>query len=233
MPAALLDRPAHDTIQEPGRRPGRRLPIVRLVVLGVALAVLIPLGMRVDHWISGWGDPLEQQVVDRSTPALLLALDDLSEFHASTGTFQVVIDQERDTPWVPSVISGERTRFLATGSVDAFVDFRGLDDQRVEVSGDRVTITLPAPQLDDARIDPDNSRVLDRDRGVVERVGAMLGDGGSGDSELYGLAERKLSTAAAHSDLRQRAEKNTRDMLTGLARSLGYDQVTVDFDHTS
>jgi hypothetical protein len=233
MPSLLLDRAPHDTIQEPGRRPRRRLPLVRLAVTGVVLAVLIPVAGRVADWVSGWGEPPQQEVVDRSTPALLLALDDLSEFHALTGTFQVVIDQERDTPWVPSVISGERTRFLATGSVDAYIDFSGLDDQRVEVSGDRVTLTLPAPQLDDARIDPDNSRVLDRDRGVVERVGSMLGDGGSGDGELYGLAERKISAAAAASDLRERAEQNTRDMLTGLVRSLGYQQVTVEFDHTS
>jgi hypothetical protein len=233
MPALLLDRTPRDTIQEPGRRPRRRLPVVRLVVAGVALAVLIPVGGRVADWVSGWGQPAQQAVVDRSTPPLLLALDDLSEFHAATGTFQVVIDQERDTPWVPSVISGERTRFLATGSVDAYVDFRGLDEQRVAVSGDGVTITLPAPQLDDVRIDPDNSRVLDRDRGVVERVGAMLRDGGRGDGELYGLAERKLSAAAGSSDLRGRAEENTREMLTGLVRSLGYEQVTVTFDRTA
>jgi hypothetical protein len=232
MPAVLLDRTPDDRHQE-RRAPRRRLPALRLAVAGAVLAVLLPIGWQVSQWVSGWGDPLEPKVVDRSTPPLLLALDDLSEYHAATGTFQVVVDQEHDTPWVPSAISGERTRFLATGSVDAYVDLADLDAQRVAVSGHRVTITLPAPRLDDPDLDPDNSRVLDRDRGVVERVGAMLGDGDSGDGELYGLAEDELAAAAAHSDLRDRAEQNTRDMLTGLIHSLGYDDVTVTFDRTA
>jgi hypothetical protein len=205
---------------------------VRLIAAVVGLALVVLAVDRVGDWISGWGDPLEQRVVDRSTPPLLLALDDLSEYHAATGSFQVVVDQERDTPWVPSAISGERTRFLATGSVDAFVDFSALDERRVTVSGERVTLTLPAPRLADADIDPDNSRVLDRDRGVVERVGGMFDDGDD-QGELYALAEDKLAAAAAGSDLRDRAEQNTRDMLTGLIRSLGYDRVTVSFDRST
>ena len=56
-----------------------------------------------------------QEVVDRSTTPLLLALEDLHEYHAATGTFQVVVDREVHTRYVPSVISGERVEFLATG----------------------------------------------------------------------------------------------------------------------
>ena len=80
------------------------------------------------------------------------------------------------------------------------------------------------------RIDPAESRVLDRDRGLLERVGDALGDNPVDDSELYALAEDRLAAAAAASDLRDRAEGNTRDMLTGLARSLGVDQVDVTFE---
>jgi hypothetical protein len=47
------------------------------------------------------------------------------------------------------------------------------------------------------------------------------------DGALYALAEDRL---AADSDLRERAEINTRAMLTGLAESLGVDQVEVRFD---
>ena len=72
--------------------------------------------------------------------------------------------------------------------------------------------------------------MLDRDRGLVERVGDALGDNPVDDSELYALAEDRLATAATQSDLRERAETNTRDMLTGLARSLGVQQVEVTFD---
>ena len=214
---------------DPAPRRRRRVR-AKLVAAGIGLAVLVPAGLQVADWLPD--DPLGQDVVDRSTPPLLLALEDLSEYHAATGTFQVVVDRELDTRYVPDVISGERVSFLATGTADAYVDFQGLDDGAVTLSpdGTSATIELPAPRLGEVRIDPAESRVLDRDRGLVERVGDALGDNPIDDSELYALAEDELAAAATVSDLRDRAESNTRDMLTGLARSLGVDRVEVTFE---
>ncbi len=225
MPTLL---PPHPVLGDPAPRRRRRVRR-RLVAVGVGLAVLVPVGFRVADWVP---EAPGQDVVDRSTTPLLLALEDLSQYHAATGTFQVVVDREVDTRYVPSVISGEQVSFLATGTADAYVDFDGLDAGRVTLSpdGTSATIELPAPRLDEVRIDPAESRVLDRDRGLVERVGDALGDDPVDDTELYALAEDRLAAAAAASDLRERAEDNTRDMLTGLARSLGVDQVEVTFE---
>ncbi|RZU30452.1 DUF4230 domain-containing protein [Blastococcus saxobsidens] len=226
MPTLLSSHPA-----SVARR--RRRPSLRLVAAGVGVAVLVPVGMEVAGWLPD--DPFAQDVVDRSTTPLLLALEDLEEYHAATGTFQVVVDQEKDTRYVPSVISGERVQLLATGTADAYVDFATLDEGAVTLSADgtSATIELPAPRLDEARIDPRETRVLDRDRGLVERVGAAVGDDPVDDSALYALAEDELTAAAAASDLRARAETNTRAMLTGLASALGVDDVEVSFAETA
>jgi hypothetical protein len=216
---------------EPAPRRRRRVPL-RLVAAGVGVAVLVPVGMKVADWLPD--DPFGQDIVDRSTTPLLLALQDLHEYHAATGSFQVVVDREVDTRYVPSAISGERVQLLATGTADAYVDFAALDAGAVTLSGDgsTATIELPAPRLDEVRIDPEESRVLDRDRGLVERIGDAVGDDPVDDGELYALAEDRLAAAAAESDLRERAETNTRAMLTGLARSLGVDEVEVRFDES-
>jgi len=225
MPTLLSSRPVP---VEPAPRARRRVPL-RLLTAGVGLAVLLPVGVKVAGWLPD--DPFGQEVVDRSTTPLLLALEDLHEYHAATGTFQVVVDREVDTRYVPSVISGERVEFLATGTADAYVDFSDLDAGRVTLSADgtSATIALPAPRVGDVRIDPEESRVLDRDRGLVERIGDAVGDNAVDDSELYALAEDRLAVAAADSDLQARAETNTRAMLTGLARSLGVEEVEVRF----
>ena len=227
MPTFLQDRP----VDVAPARPRRRLP-KGLVAAGVGLAVAIPVGNALGNWITGMGDPLEPTVIDRSTPALLLALDDLHEYHAATADLQVLVDMEIDTPWVPSAISGERVHFLATGTADAFVDFEGLEDGAVTLSpdGESATIVLPAPQLSEVRLDAENSRVVDRDRGLVERIGDVFQENPTDDSGLYALAERRLGDAAADSDVLERAEENTRDMLTTLAQSLGVDEVTVEFE---
>ena len=233
MPTMLQDPITQDPAVGTGRRaaPRRRVP-VRLVATAAGLALLVPAGLGLRDWVAGWGSPLEPEVVDHSTTPLLLALDDLAEYHAATAELQVMVDLEVDTPWVPSAISGERVSFLATGTADAYVDFDGLNAGAVTLSADgaSATIVLPAPELSEVRIDPEESRVVDRDRGLVERIGGALADDPVDDRELYALAERRLSAAAAESDVLDRAEDNTRDMLTTLAQSLGVDEVTVEFD---
>jgi hypothetical protein len=229
MPTLLPSRPVS---LDPAPRRRRRLR-PKLVAAGIGLALLVPAGFQVADWLPD--QPFGQDVVDTSTPPLLLALDDLSEYHAATGTFQVVVEREVDTRYVPSVISGESVSFLATGTADAYVDFTGLDAGRVTLSpdGTSATIALPAPRVGEVRINPEESHVLDRDRGLVERIGDALSDDPVDDSELYALAEDKLAAAAAESNLRERAETNTRTMLTGLAQSLGVDEVEVRFDQSA
>jgi hypothetical protein len=229
MPTLLQDRPVVEALASRPRR--RRVP-VRLIAAGVGVAVAVPLVNAVGDWIGSWADPTEPKVIDRSPAPLLLALDDLSEYHAATATLRVDIDREIDTPWLPSVISGERVTFLATGTADAYVDFDGLDADAVTLSpdGTSATIVLPAPEISEVRIDPEQSRVVDRDRGLVERAAAAFADNPTDDSELFALAEDKLAAAAAESDILDRAETNTRAMLTTLATSLGVDEVTVEFE---
>jgi len=92
-----------------------------------------------------------------------------------------------------------------------------------------VTISLPPARLDEADVDLPNSRVLSRDRGVLDRVGGLFSDSPTSERQVAALAEDKLDTAA-ESELRERAEDNTRAMLEGPARALGYSEVVVRFD---
>jgi hypothetical protein len=97
------------------------------------------------------------------------------------------------------------------------------------LDGSAVTFALPHARLAPATLDPAASRVVGRERGIVERLAGVLQNNPVRDEELYQLATQKLDENARQSDLVVRAESNTRDMLTSLARSLGYEQVTVTF----
>jgi hypothetical protein len=121
--------------------------------------------------------------------------------------------------------------FVAAGSVDASVDFSNLDEDGIRVSDDRrsVTVSLPMPVLSEPRVDPEKSRVVSRDRGLLDRLGSAFSDSPTSDRELYLTAQEKMRTAAAESDLRARAEHNTRQMLEAMLRSLGFTEITVNF----
>ena len=226
MPSTLQPAPI------PSFRTARRNRRTKMVAAVAGVALLVPVGFGVSGAVDRWTTPpAADQVVDRSPAPLLLAMRDIAQYHAATGTFQVLVDVEHDTPYLPDALSGERTTFFATGNVDAQVDFAKLGPESVTVSPDRrsATITLPAPTLAPATIDPAQSRVVGRERGLAQRIEDAVEDNPRDDSELYRLAAAKLDTAAAQSDLTTRAGDNTRAMLTGLAQSLGYESVTVNF----
>ncbi|HEX2157474.1 MAG TPA: DUF4230 domain-containing protein [Actinomycetes bacterium] len=217
----------------PGWPPPRRRSRVRLVaVIVLALVLFVAVsglsGLRL--WPS-FPNPFATREVDRSQPVLLKAIEDLEVYKAATGNFQVVVDLEESSPGIPLAIKGQRTLFVAGGSVDAEVDFSTLDEGAIKVSGDgrRAEITLPHARLTQARVDPSQSRVFSRQRGVLDRLGSVLSDNPTSERELYQLAQRKMQAAAAESELRAQAERNTRAMLEGMLRSLGYTEVSVTF----
>ena len=206
----------------------------RLRGLGIAALVIVALfagAGRLGNLLPSLPNPFGSETIDRTQPALLQSLADLSEYHAATANFQVIVDTEKDTKFVPSFIRGERTVYVAGGSVDAIVDFSQLDERSIQVSPDRtsVTVVLPAPTVADPDLDPQQSRVVSRDRGVLDRIGGAFSDNPSTERPLVLAAEDKMRDAAAQSDLRAKAEQNTRSMLEGMLQALGYSSVNVSF----
>ncbi|GAT65454.1 DUF4230 domain-containing protein [Planomonospora sp. ID91781] len=190
--------------------------------------VLLAVGARV-AW--SWLDPFGETTVDRSQPALLQSIHDLSRFEAATGNFQVIVDLEKDADFLPDAIKGTRTLFVGAGGVDAYVDFGGLAKDALTVSPDRteVTVRLPRARLEKPNLDNRRSYVYDQQRGLFDRVGDFLSSSPADQQELYVLAEKKIAEAALASDLRNRADQNTKAMLQGMLNGLGFTKVTVKF----
>jgi hypothetical protein len=211
--------------------PRRRFPTSIVV-----LAVTVLSGYLFIAWVSDLipdvVNPFTTETVDRTGPAVLKSIQNLEDFRAASGHFEVIVDVEQDTRFVPDSIKGERVLFVAIGSVDAGVSFSGLDESAVEVSDDRksVSVELPPATFREPELDLERSYVYDRDRGAIDRIQSLLGDDPGVEPELYTLAEDKLASAARDgSGLLARAEQNTRLMLEGLLRALGFTRVEVRF----
>ena len=207
--------------------------MVRAIKRGVVVVASVIVGLFVLGAVDVFDflpNPFERSEIDRSQPALLERLSDIAEYRAATAELQVLIDVEEDVQLLPTFVAGERVTFLAGGTVDAAVDFGDLGEGAVEVDGDRVTVTLPAATIVDVDVEPDRSYVVNRERGILDRIGGVFTDNPTGEQDLYLLAEEKLRAAADDSALRSRAERNTEKMLETLLRSLGFERVTVVFE---
>src|SRR3954454_8851757 len=212
------------------RRSGGRIGVT--LVLAVVLAGVLLLALR-GIGLLGFSNPFAATTIDRSGPAVMKALDDLHEYRGARANYEQIVENEKDYKWVPSFARGQRTLFTAAGSVDGIVDFDSIGAGAVSVSedGKSVTVTLPHARRGEARLDAERSRVVSRERGVIDRALSAVGDSGN-DSEFYSLGQKKLDAAAASDpDLLPRTEENTRQMLAGLITALGYEKVTVAFTY--
>lgn len=198
------------------------------VLLGVVILVLGVMGLT--SLVPNL-NPFRTEEVDRSQPVLLQSIRDLSQYHAAVGDFQVVVDLEKDVKLVPSWLSGERALFVAAGSVNAFVDFSGLNGDALTVSEDRtkVEVRIPPAALDKPNLDQQRSYLYAQQRGVWNRLSTLFE--APDQQQFYVLAEQKIAEAAVHAGLTKRAEDNTRAMLIGMLEPLGY-QVTFPSDAT-
>ncbi|HEX8208449.1 MAG TPA: DUF4230 domain-containing protein [Solirubrobacteraceae bacterium] len=204
----------------------------------VRLAVMVAGGV-VAVWllvslVAGWSlNPFATETKDRSQPVLLKSLESLSEYRAATANMQEIVDVEQDVGLLPGFIAGEKALLVAAGTVDAGVDFGALRRAgSVKVSDDRrgVEIVLPPATLSEARVDLERSRVVDTDRGIINRVGDAFSDDTNEERELLLLAQRKIEEAARRDrGLLALAERNTRAMLTGMLRGLGFERITIRF----
>lgn len=209
----------------------RRMPGWAKVVtaFAVVLAVLFA-GIRLAV-LPGIKDLFGTETHDRSGPALLKSIQDMSRYDAASGNFQVVVDLEKDAKYLPDAIRGTRTLYVGAGTVDAYVDLGQVGKDDVTVDGDRTsaTLRLPHARLGKPALDADHSYAVSKQRGLLDRLGDLFSDNPNSEHAVQELAVKHIGTAAKTSGLTTRAEKNTTDMLQGLLGSLGFTEVHVSY----
>ncbi|MCW7946651.1 hypothetical protein AAW14_32890 [Streptomyces hygroscopicus] len=203
---------------------------IKVVIALVAVLAVFFAGLRLSV-VPGLRDLFGTDTHDRSGPALLKSIQDMSRYEAASGNFQVVVDLEKDSRFLPSAIRGTRTLYVGAGSVDAYVDLGKVGERDVTVNGDRTSATLRLPHaaLGKPALDPDHSYAVSKQRGLLDRLGDLFSDNPNSERAVQLLAVRHIGEAAQQSGLTTRAEANTTGMLDGLLKSLGFKEVKVSY----
>ncbi|MFF3501274.1 DUF4230 domain-containing protein [Streptomyces sp. NPDC003247] len=213
------------------KRLPRRLPGWAKVLTAVVLVLVVLFaGIRLSL-LPGLRDVFGTETRDRSGPALLESIQDMSRYDAASGNFQVVVDLEKDAKYLPDALRGTRTLYVGAGTVDAYVDLGQVGEKDVTVDEDRTsaTLRLPHARLGTPALDPDRSYAVSKQRGLLDRIGDLFSDNPNGEQAVQKLAVRHIGDAAKDSELTARAESNTTRMLQGLLRSLGFEEVRVTY----
>jgi hypothetical protein len=202
----------------------------KAVIALVAVLALLFAGLRLSV-LPGLRDLFGTDTHDRSGPVLLQSIQDMSRYEAASGNFQVVVDLEKDSRFLPSAIRGTRTLYVGAGTVDAYVDLGKVSQQDVTVNDDRTSATLRLPHaaLGKPTLDPDRSYAVSKQRGLLDRIGDLFSDNPNSERAVQKLAVQHIGEAARESELTTRAEANTTSMLDGLLKSLGFEEVKVSY----
>ncbi|WP_330286027.1 DUF4230 domain-containing protein [Streptomyces sp. NBC_00576] len=209
----------------------RRMPLWAKVLSAVVLVfALLLAGLRLAV-LPGLGDIFGEETHDRSGPALLESIQDMSRYEAASGNFQIVVDLEKDTKYLPDAIKGTRVLYVGAGTVDAYVDLGKVAKNDVTVNEDRTSATLRLPHaaLGKPALNPDRSYAVSKQRGLFDRITDLFSDNPNDEQAVQKLAARHIGDAAKESGLTARAEQNTTAMLKGLLGSLGFTEVKVTY----
>lgn len=193
---------------------------------------VVIVGLVVVAGVVGWNLlPFRTEHKDHSPPPILTELRATADLHAAEAQFEVVVDEEDDVRFLPQFVAGERVQYVAVGSVDAVIDLSALpaDAVRYDDETSSAVVYLPRPTIQEPAIDLDQSHVMNRDRGVLNRVGGLFSDNPTGDQDLIEAARDKMASAAAQTGLVQKAEQQAEELFVPMIQRLGVETVDIRF----
>jgi uncharacterized protein DUF4230 len=231
QPSTAPDQRPIAPSQEPAAPPRRGTRSLVALVATVAVLVAGVVVITAVHLLPRIRSPFAESTTVRSQPALLKSITSLSRYQAASGSFQVIVDLSRKTPYLPSFLEGSQTLFVGQGTVTAYDDFSQLGSGDIQVSPGRtaVTVRLPQPRLEPATLNVRQSYVFAQQQGLLNRIGNLFSGNPGSQQQVYIAAQQKIQAAASHSPLLAQAKKNTASMLTSTLHSLGFSHVTLTF----
>ena len=153
------------------------------------------------------------------TSTIIKQVRDIEELTTTVYKMEAIIPTSVDRKWGDVSIASTRLLYIGRGEVRAGIDFARLTENDIQIDDNSVQINLPAPQILDSKVDIENSRVYDYDRG-------FLNLGPDAGWELQTLAqeqtlERVVNSACKEGillDANKKAEQTIAKLLVNIDR---------------
>lgn len=219
-----------DSQMSPAQRrpmpPKRQRLSLGTLALGIVLGFLL-LATFAHLARSGFWSRFASLVVGRgvgndiSSPAVVDKIRQLSRLETVVYSLDKIVGGQRQTPYIPDILVGDKLLLVAHGEVTAGVDLGQLKASDVSVKGDAVHLRLPDPQVLSTRIDNGKTQIYSRTTGFLVPADPSL------ESEVRLTAEQEITQAALADGILEKARQNARTSVTALLYGLGFRAVDV------
>src|SRR5215469_16086169 len=132
-----------------------------LLVLGLGVWFSTGVGLLRLLGLSGGG-----ALISVNQPAVVRQIQQLQRLETVNYTMDKIISGERDNPYLPKFLAGDRLLLVVHGEVIGGIDLAKIQPRDVSVNGRSVSLGLPADEIFSTRIDNAKTRVYSRDTGL-------------------------------------------------------------------
>jgi hypothetical protein len=199
------------------------------LVLGIFVGVILTVLMAGALWFStGFGLRHlmgllrgERTSINVDQPTVVRQIQQLQRLETVSYTMDKIISGEHGSAYLPQFLVGDRLLLVVHGEVVAGINLASLGPGDVLVTGQTVSIHLPAAEVFSTRIDNARTKVYSRDTGLFSSPDPNL------ESEVRVEAERQLQQAALQDGILKTANDNARSTVSGMLRGFGFREVDI------
>lgn len=190
-----------------------------ITILFIGAAVWLSTGVGLLHLVGFFRSGGMHISVDQ--PTVVRQIQRLQKLETISYTMDKIIGGERDNPYLPKFLAGDRILLVVHGEVVAGVNLAAIQPSEVTVTGHSISLRLPPAEVFSTRIDNAKSRVYSRDTGLFSSPDPNL------ESEVRQEAERQLQQSAVVDGILKSADQNARSTVMGMLTGLGFTQVAL------
>jgi hypothetical protein len=192
----------------------KQIFLVLMVLAALGLGVY--LGLSLARWRGG-GPRLE------NTATIIQQVQTLSDLVTVKYVLQKVeVLDSPPTSTLGQFIQGDnKVMLLAQGVVKAGIDLKKIKPADVTISGKRLTLTLPRPQITDAYLDDSQTKVIERTTGFLRKMDKDL------EQTTRQYAVNDIRRAAQASGILDDANERAQTELREFFQQMGFE--TVEF----
>lgn len=161
---------------------------------------------------------------EHPTPAAILKqVQSLARLETTSYTIEKIIDVEASASQgvIQDFLFGDKLLLIATGEVVAGIDLGKLTADHVQITDVKTTITLPAPEIFTTKLNETDTRVYDRQTGLLTKPDRDL------ETEARTRAVHQIRAAACEGDVLKKANDSAVTQLTTLLTSAGVKNLEI------
>ena len=165
--------------------------------------------------------------INTSSQAVVKEMRALNRYETASFTIEKIIDAGTNGNDLQQLLFGDKLLLIAHGEVIAGFDLSTISTENVTINQSTISVTLPQPKILITKLDNDQTRVYDRQTGILTHGDKDL------ESKARATAELSIQRAACQEHILDEASTNARNQLTSFLKALGFTTVILNIPQGS